>query len=403
MNKGRFIVLVLDSFGVGAMDDVSEVRPNDLGSNTSLHLIESEYEKKWPNLLSLGLMNALDLEKDGFKKSNKAIFGTSNLKHFGADSYFGHQEISGTDPYKPVFTYIQLHLDDIEADLIKHGYDVVRIEKDGLELLKVNNVICIGDNMETDLGQAINVVGAMDYCGFDEIEKVGRIVRKHVKVARVIAFGGSKVTIERIVDNIITKDKFIGVDAPASGVYDDNYHVDHMGYGVDETKQVPTAISKLGIQNYYYGKVENIIYNPGGKNYAAVDSEDILNHLIEDVKNIETGFFFANIQETDLAGHAEDVERYVDRINVCDKKIGELRDELSEDDILIVMADHGNDPTIGHSKHTRERVPLLIYRKDNDKLINIGERSTMADVGQTVADYFGTKIEFGTSFLEQIK
>ena len=94
MNKGRFIVLVLDSFGVGAMDDVSEVRPNDLGSNTSLHLIESEYEKKWPNLLSLGLMNALDLEKDGFKKSNKAIFGTSNLKHFGADSYFGHQEIT---------------------------------------------------------------------------------------------------------------------------------------------------------------------------------------------------------------------------------------------------------------------------------------------------------------------
>lgn len=402
MSKGRFIVIVLDSFGVGAMEDVPEVRPQDIGSNTSLHIIQQDYKKEWPNLLKLGLMNALDREENEFKKSDKAIFGVSNLKHFGADSYFGHQEISGTNPFKPVFTYIQKHLDDIEEDLVKEGFDVVRIEKDGLELLKVNNVICIGDNMETDLGQAINVVGAMDTCGFEMIDEVGHIVRRHVKVARVIAFGGSGVTIERIVDNIITNDKFIGVDAPASGVYDDDYHVNHIGYGVDASKQAPTALHKVGIQNYYHGKVENIIYNPGGRSYNAVDSADIMNHLISDVKEFDEGFFFTNIQETDLAGHAEDAKRYTEVLNICDVKIGELIEELNENDVLIVMADHGNDPTIGHSKHTRERVPLLIYRKNNQELINIGERETMADVGQTVADYFGTEIEFGTSFLKEI-
>lgn len=402
MSKGRFIVIVLDSFGVGAMDDVSKVRPQDLGSNTAKHLIESPEVKIWPTLEKLGLMNILNFENDDLKMSPAAIFGRSELKHFGADSYFGHQEIAGTNPFVPIYTYIQIHLDDIEEDLIKHGYEVHRIYRHDLAVLKVDNQIIVGDNMETDLGQAINVVGALDDCGFDKIEAVGRIVRKHVKVARVIAFGGSGVTIKDLEDNIIYKEHFIGVDAPGSGVYKNNYHVDHMGYGVDAKLQVPTAIHEKGVKNYFYGKVENIILNPEGKNYAAVDSEDILDHLIEDVKVIDEGFFFVNIQETDLAGHAEDSARYIDVLNKCDVKISELLEIVAPQDVVIVMADHGNDPTIGHSKHTREEVPLLIYRKDNTKLIDIGKQNTMANVGQTVADYFNTKIEYGTSFLSQI-
>ncbi|WZU02257.1 hypothetical protein MGH68_04360 [Erysipelothrix sp. D19-032] len=105
-------------------------------------------------------------------------------------------------------------MDDIEKDLTASGFRVSRIAQDGLQVLNVNNMIIIGDNMETDLGQAINVVGAMDTCGFEMIQEVGHIVRKHVKVPRVIAFGGSDVTIDRIKANIITKDGFIGVDAP---------------------------------------------------------------------------------------------------------------------------------------------------------------------------------------------
>lgn len=403
MNNGRFIIVVLDSFGIGAMEDVASVRPQDLNANTCLHLLESNEPVDWPNLMDMGLMNALNIDVSPYKKSNQAIFGSSKLKHFGADSYFGHQEISGTNPKEPVLTHIQVHLDDIEEDLINEGYLVERIIKDGLGLLKVNNVICIGDNMETDLGQAINVVGALDYCGFDMIDKVGHVVRKHVKVARVIAFGGSGVTIDRLLDNIVVNGKYIGIDAPGSGIYDSNYHVNHIGYGVDTTKQVPTALFNIGIDNHFYGKVENIIFNPKGTNFACVDTTETFDALINDMKDYKTGFFFLNIQETDLAGHAQDVKRYVDRMNVADKKIGEVISALNEHDILIVMADHGNDPTIGHTKHTREKVPLLIKVLSNKRLIDIGERDTMADVGQTVADYFGTSIEFGTSFLNQLK
>lgn len=401
MKTKRFIVIVLDSFGIGQMDDVLTVRPQDDGSNTALHLIEYPKTKKWENLIKLGLINVLDKDVE-LPKSKQAIFGKSNLKHFGADSFFGHQEIAGTNPKKPIFTHISQHLDEIENDLLNQGFEVSRVEKDGLEVLKVNNSVIIGDNMETDLGQAINVVGAMDSCGFEMIKDVGFIVRKHVHVARVIAFGGSDVSIKNLEDNIYTKDGHIGVDAPGSGVYKKNYKVIHIGYGVDATKQVPIKLAEKGIHNYFYGKVENIVHNPLGKNFPCVDTYDTLTELINDIDTYKTGFFFLNIQETDLAGHGEDPQRYIDRLNVADERIGVLMDKVGEDDILIVMADHGNDPTIGHTKHTREKVPLLIYRKNNTGLINIGEKDTMADVGQTVADYFDTSIEYGTSFLDQI-
>lgn len=401
----RFIVVVLDSFGIGYMDDVATERPQDIGANTCIHLMQQGdiYKIEWPNLLEMGLMNAVGFEYQNYKFSSHCIYGSSNLKHFGADSFFGHQEIAGTNPKKPIFHTLSRFIDEIEGSLEDHGFEVERITKDGLDLLKVNNMICIGDNMETDLGQAINVVGALDYCGMDMIKEVGHIVRKIVLVPRVIAFGGSNVTIENIKDAIFTKEgKFIGVDAPKSGVYKTNYHVEHIGYGVDATKQVPLALKHVGVKNYFYGKVANIVENPYGENFDAVDTDTIFSKLVEDLKEPKEGFYFVNIQETDLAGHAQDSKRYIDRMNVSDAWIGTIRKLLDGDDILIVMADHGNDPTIGHAKHTRERVPLLIDSSKNNEIKSVGVRDTMADIGQTVAEYFKTHIEFGKSFLKEI-
>lgn len=401
--RKRFIVVVIDSFGIGAMEDVPVVRPADVGSNTCLSLINYPSEKKWDNLIQLGLINALGIEKDQFKFSDCCIFGKSKLKHYGADSYFGHQEIAGTDVKKPEFTKFSNHINTIEADLLQQGFTVERITKNNLQLLKVNNVICIGDNMETDLGQAINVVGALDDCGFDLIKKIGFIVRNHVKVPRVIAFGGSNVTIDDITNNIFTKDEFIGVDAPGSGVYRKNYNVIHIGYGVDATKQVPIKLAEKNINNYFYGKVENIVENPKGINFPCVDTYDTLTKLINDLDIYDEGFFFLNVQETDLAGHDENAERYIEKLNIVDERLAKLKDKIRVDDILIVMADHGNDPTIGHRRHTREYVPILVYKHNISGVTNIGTCDTLADVGATVAEYFGTSIQCGKSFLNKIK
>ncbi|MDZ5035394.1 phosphopentomutase, partial [Clostridium perfringens] len=107
-------------------------------------------------------------------------------------------------------------------------------------------------------------------------------------------------------------------------------------------------------------------------------------------------------QETDLSGHAENIDRYAEKLQISDKLIGELIETITGDDILLVMADHGNDPTIGHSKHTREMVPIMIYG-ENIKEGTVGVRATLSDVGATVADYFKVKApENGASFLNKL-
>lgn len=134
-----------------------------------------------------------------------------------------------------------------------------------------------------------------------------------------------------------------------------------------------------------------------------VDTKEIMKRTISEFKDLDSGFICTNIQETDISGHCESVERYSEILEIADKYIGELMNLISRNDLLMVIADHGNDPTIGHSKHTREQVPLLIYNK-TAKNINIGERKTLSDVGATVSDFFnGDKTENGQSFLDLLK
>lgn len=402
--SNRFIVVVLDSFGVGEMADVGKVRPQDIGANTALHVLESDEVKHWNTLLNLGLMNALDKELPNFKKSSTAIYGTSNLKHFGADSFFGHQEIMGTNPKKPEFSKLSIVIDAIEHALQSKGYLTNRIVCEGKEILSLNDCMFIGDNLETDLGQAFNVIGSLDLCDFEEIKRVGTIVREQVQVARVIAFGGSNVRYQDLFDNIKVFGEYIGVDAPGSGVYKENYQVVHLGYGVDDKVQVPYQLKKKDVECYFYGKVADIVVNPSHFNYPCVDSSECFLKLIGDLEEDKRGFYCLNIQETDLAGHAQDTKRYVERVNVCDVYLKELLSKLNGNDVLLICADHGNDPTIGHSKHTREKVPLLIYTPDViGTSIAIGERATLADIGATVAAYFGCKAIFGTSFYHYLK
>lgn len=399
----RFIVIVLDSFGIGEMDDTKIVRPEDVGSNTCLHLLDRlEDVSEWKTLEQLGLMNTIGRDIKGLKMQDQAIFGKSKLKHFGADTFFGHHEISGTNPKKPIFKDFNSNIDAVEKDLISKGFSVERVYRGDIAVLKVDNQMCVGDNVETDPGQAINVTASLDDAGWEKIQKVGHIVRKHYQVPRIIAFGGSNVSIDDILNNIVEKGKFIGIDAPGSGVYDSNYHVVHIGYGIDSSVQVMQALKDKNIQATLYGKVADIVENPAGELKPGVDTKYIFDMLKADLNKNEKGFYFVNIQETDLSGHAQDPDRYLKVLSICNIEISEIIGMLTEEDILLVTADHGNDPFIGHSRHTRENVPIMIYRKNNDKLIDIGTRETLSDIGATVADYFDTKISQGKSFYREI-
>lgn len=398
-----FVVIVLDGFGVGAMDDVSRVRPADVGANTCAHIFEAVPGLRLPALEALGLGNAARVNSQALAPSPTATWGRSRLAHFWADTFFGHQEIMGTRPRVPFGEPIRAHVDAIVDALRSDGWDARAHEvDDDHRIVVVNEAVTVADNVECDPGQAFNVTAAIDDIPFEDELRIGRVVRGLARVPRVITFGGRGVHLPDLLAAVEVHGDYVGVNAPASGVYDRDYHCVHMGYGVDERVQVPYLLGEAGVDVHLLGKVADVCANRFGESESIVDTAQVLERTLELVREHRPGFVCTNVQETDLAGHGEDSERYADRLRVADGYIGRIVGELAPEDVLVVMADHGNDPTCGHPHHTRECVPLLVSHAGAPAGF-IGERSTLADVGATVAAFFGAKApESGTSFLGQL-
>lgn len=400
---GRFIVVVIDSFGIGAMDDVKDTRPQDLDANTCKHILQNYEELELSNLEKLGLINALGEKVNKMDFSPTANFGSSKLMHFGGDTFFGHQEIMGTLPKEPLVQPFSEVIDEVAAALLKEGHKVEYIGE-GLKYLVVDDSLTIGDNLEADLGQVYNLTAALDIIAFEDLLLIGKKVRQVAKVARVISFGGRGIGIRDIKGAKEEKlGKYIGINAPKSGVYNSGYQVRHMGYGIDKDTQVQTLLYEKNIPAILIGKVADIVDNPLGLSYEGiVDTHKVFEIALDEINKNKNAFFCINIQETDLAGHREDVDWYADRLKVTDSYIGNIIDTLNKDDILIITADHGNDPTIGHSKHTRENVPLLVYKKGLES-VKIGRRDTLSDIAASAAEYFDVSFpENGRSFLKKI-
>lgn len=387
----KILVLVIDGLGVGAMDDVSESRRQDLGANTFSNIIKNHNRLVVPNLIRFGVVDYYHNNKFISHKTNgfNISLGKIKLAHFGADSYLGHQEMAGTLPKKPIRQFVR----DIKEELID------ALEKEGYsyeykDFILVNNFIAIADNIETDYGMNINVVGSLDNASYSEIERVGRIVRKIAKVGRVITMGGKNLKKEDFYNSFEIKKRdgyeARGINIPHLKIYDDNYRVVHMGYGVDRESQVTQMLGSKNIPVVLIGKTADIIISDNAIYIPEVNTENVINHIKKTLKNTQLGFIFANIQETDLSGHEQNLDRYASLINLIDKEIPNIIELLDDDDIFIITGDHGNDPTIGHTNHTREKVPLIVFSKKIESK-DIGERNTLADIGATVAQYFGLK------------
>lgn len=400
---GKFVVIVLDGFGMQAMKDAVIVRPGDEQSSTIGSILHDFPDLKLPNLEKLGLMNAYGHESNKMKFSPMATYGESELMHFGADTFQGHQEIMGTKPKKPQVHNFQQKIDEIEEILVNNNHTVERKGSQQLQYLLVDDYCAVADNIDSDLGMAYNCTAPLDFMFFDQEMEIGRLVRQCAVVNRVIVFGGTGNTVDDILQaEQIRENKYIGLLASATGSYDQGYQCRHLGYGVDPTVQAPSILGEAGIPVSLFGKVADIVHNEKGKSVSWVDTAEVLDKTIAEIKSIKNGFICTNVQETDLAGHSQDSKKYKEILETADTKIGTIMSLLGNDDILVVMADHGNDPNIGHNKHTRENVPILIQSRIKGK--NIGLRKTLSDVGATVCEYFRVKApENGTSFLNDIQ
>lgn len=410
----RIVVVVLDGFGIGAMDDVPKLRPADSGSSTCRHIFERVPGLRLPTLERLGLGNALLASESAagpaaplpanLRVSAGACFGYHLLAHHGADTFWGHQELMGTRPLAPVAAPFAESLDAVEAALAAAGRRVERHAPGGKPVLVVDGAVTVGDNLETDLGNNYNVTAALDLIPFEEVRKIGAIVRSLVKSSRVIVFGGRGVGLSDILAAYEWSGPFAGVNAPRSGVYREGYQVVHLGYGVDPATQVPNRLAAVGVPVALVGKVADIVENPGGLVVPGVDTKEVLRAAADALRGFGKGpgFVCVNVQETDLAGHREDAELYARRLETADAGIAALEALLGPEDLMIVAADHGNDPTIGHAKHTREKTPLLVAGPAARPGF-VGERASLADIGATVADCLGAAApQSGSSYLDRI-
>ena len=327
---------------------------------------------------------SLDFQNHQYKIGEYLISqGFSKLKHKGADSFLGHKEIM-CDDYSVEHLYINDFYEEIEKALASK----YKIDFD-FHCIILNNSIVISNNVESDIGLNINVLGILDSVSFDEICYVGEFIKKIINPSRVIIMGGKPLNIEKMKQSVIsrydiTTNKLVyGIKIPKTGIYNENYIVYHL------TKDSKENVINRFIENNknvaLLGKTADMFDVESAAKEHIVETNKLLLTLMDYIKSNTYDFIFANIQELDLAGHSQDVSKAADVINTFLDYLPKILDCI-DDGILIITADHGNDPLCGHSYHTREKVPIYmfsreIYRKD------IGTRETLSDIGAMICKY----------------
>lgn len=393
----RAVILVLDGCGIGAMPDAA---PAELSRHTLAHISENG-SLELPTLSSLGL-GCIAPTGIAPVAVPLAAYGRCAPVHPGADTYMGHQEIMGGGLSMVEFKLMDELAGPITAALEAAGHRVEPMIAD-LPMLLVDGCALVADNIEARARLNVNVTASLDDISFEDLTSIGLIVRGAIRVSRVIVVGSRGYTVDDIRAHIRTSDEgHSGVDTPELGVYNEHYQVRHLGLDFPIEQQLPTRVREGGGSVVLLGKAADVVRCEGAVAENLVATDDVFDAVLRHLDAMTEGLIVANVQETDLAGHEEDPERYRRVLRRVDSRLPEVMSRLTADDILLITADHGNDPTSGSSRHTREYVPVLAYGARFSP-IDLGVRSTLADVGATVADLFDLPpLDSGTSFAKEI-
>lgn len=404
----RALLLVLDGLGVGEMLDVVSDRLQDKGAFTLRNIVKDRDLRKLDNFINFGLGNIVT--SDLPPASNPIFFyGKAELMHHGADTFWGHQEIAGSKPTRPIFQFVREVADELVQAYKEKGYKARTYGKDK-DIVIVEEKVAVADNMEADMGQIINVIGSVEDLSWQEIQEIGKVTRAVVKTSRVNYHAADDINLDYILSgqrkdiSADGKTWHIGIDVAKLNIYDRNFHAYHHGYGIDPKVQIPSILTRNGFPVSLIGKAQDIIECPGAEYNPAVYTDKVLELIINRLSSMREGFIFANVQEIDLAGHSQDADKGFRILSMVNQKLPEIVNSLNKGDLFIITADHGNDPFIGHSNHTREQVPILAQIIGNKVGKNLGTRKTLSDIAATISDYFGVEPpQNGTSFLKELK
>jgi phosphopentomutase len=399
LRRRRVVVLVLDGLGLGEMPDAP---PEDQGSNTLLHVDMAAGPVCLPNLESLGLGNLSPAAGVAQVDEPRAAIGRCALRHPGADTFMGHQELMGGGLDGVQLRFLSEMEDEVVRALRDAGH-VVEPLIDGQSPLLVDGAAVVADNIEARPRLNINVTASLDALSLEELTKIGEVVREVAPVPRVIVVGGRGYDVDGIRAHVKERTPGqIGVDTPELGVYDENYRVRHLGLDFASSAQAQNRAHAAGYEVVLLGKAADVLHCDGAVTDNLIPTKGVMSKTTAHLREMSQGLIVSNVQETDLSGHEQDAERYRSVLELVDRMLPELLEELRGDDVLLITGDHGNDPTIGHSQHTREYTPLLVH---GPRVIcsDLGLRESLADVGATAADLLGVlPVHSGASFAEAV-
>ena len=385
----RIIILVMDSVGIGHAPDAAKF--NDEGSNTLGHIEATAGLIHCPTLRSLGLANIADIKTD--ETPVMGAYGKMEEVSTGKDTTSGHWEMMGHPVTVPFPTFYDGFPKELMATFTKEtGYGYLGnevasgteiIERLGVEHMKTGKPI-----VYTSADSVFQIAAHEDVIPLEDLYRMCEITRNKVCVG------------DYYVGRIIAR-PFIG--KPGHFVRTSNRH-DYSR--MPEHRMVQQELQAAQIPTVAVGKIGDIYAHVGWDESYSTKSNahgmNVVPYLLG--SSFERGLMMVNLVEFDsLYGHRRNVEGYKRAIEDFDYQLSGLLPLLKDDDLLIITADHGNDPTWHGTDHTREHVPLLAYSPSMKGAINLGLRYSFGDIGQSVLANFGlSPYAVGTSFLKDI-
>ena len=386
--RKRVILIVLDSVGIGAAED--SCLYGDEGCNTLKHIGEAG-RLHLPNMQKLGLGHLDTLPGVEPVESPLGAYGKMVEKSKGKDTTTGHWELMGVVLEDPFPTYP----DGFPPGLIDEFETII-----GRKTL--GNVVASGTEIIARLGrQHVETGYPIVYTSADSVFQIAA----HEEVVgleelyRICSLARDLLQGEHGVGRVIAR-PFIGTEG--NYIRTPNRH----DYSLEPPPNILDAIIAAGQKVVGVGKIKDIFAGRGvNESHPTKNNEDGMDRILRVLQEDFSGLVFANLVDFDqLYGHRNDVDGYRDALQEFDAWLPRLLESMTEDELLIITADHGCDPTTAGTDHTREMVPLLVWGAGIKAGVDLGRRDTFADAGQTIADYLEVPASTaGKSFWNTIK
>lgn len=379
----RVFLIVLDSVGIGEAPDAEKY--GDKGSDT-LKACFSSGKLNVPNMKRLGLFNIDGNSYEAPEASPIGAFGRLQEKSGGKDTTIGHWEISGIISPTALPTFPDGFPDEIISEFEKRtgkkvlcnkAYSGTAVIADyGEEHLKTDSLI-----VYTSADSVFQIAAHEDKIPVDELYR-------YCEIAREILTG--KYGVGRVIAR------------PFTGAHPFTRTSGRHDFSLKPPKRTMlTELEKNGFDVISVGKIIDIFAGVGITDYMrTVSNKDGMKKAGELLNRDFNGLCFINLVDFDmLYGHRNDVEGYTNALNEFDRWLGGILPTLNENDLLMITADHGCDPSTPSTDHSREYIPLLIYGKEVKNSVNLGTRPQFSDIGKTICDIFGIKADIdGSSF-----